>query len=106
MAKYISAPNLSDSEDVRSDTDAIHNVTSLGADESGECSAVFDSADEEMDLITLVDWRELPFEDVLLQMRAGVVVGERTWKNNVHKEVFVADEAVGKESFDLLCSCF
>jgi hypothetical protein len=82
-------PTITDLSSQRS-TDAVNDLTSFsGGDDS------FDNeADENM---VLVDWQELPLDDVRLQLQSttgGVRVGERSWRLRTYKNVFVGNEAV------------
>ncbi len=98
--KQLPDPFLNTSDASQRSTDAVGDLTSASL---GEELDSFDDKDaesfenEQDNQIVLVDWTELPLDDVRAQMRDprdGVRVGDRSWRLKTYKNVFVANEAV------------
>jgi len=86
-------PVINDLSSQRSNTDAVNDLTSFsdGLDDSDN---TFDNEDGS---IVLIDWQELPLDDVRMQMTdpaSGVRVGARSWRLKTYHDVFVGNEAV------------
>ncbi len=98
--KQLPDPFLNTSDASQRSTDAVGDLTSasLGEELDSFEDKEGDSFDNENDKqIVLVDWQELPLDDVRAQMREprdGVRVGDRSWRLKTYKNVFVGNEAV------------